>query len=87
LEKEEAIKKEANDKINAVEEEKKKLLEERDEAVDIAKIAVEKVQETVVSTDNPHVERIAENAEGDTKDPLAEKSLGELFKLRAESSK
>jgi len=51
------------------------------------KEAVEKLKSQVVVSDNPHADKIAQNAEGSNTDPLEGKSLGELFKLKAEMSK
>lgn len=92
-EKEEAAAKEAEaqkkfeEEKSALEEEKAKIEAEKNEAIEIAKEAVEKANIQVVESDNPHADKIAQNAEGSNGNPLEGKPLGELFKLKAELSK
>jgi hypothetical protein len=75
--------KEINDKIQALESEKARLSSENAELADIAKQAVDRLQQaktTVASKVNPYANAVASAVS--EQDPLKGKSLGELFAMQ-----
>jgi hypothetical protein len=80
--KEDTLKQEYEDKIKALEAEKATISKEAEDALEIAKEAVSRINTTVAKSDNPHVEAIAENAQSAQADPLANKTMAELFELK-----
>lgn len=79
--KEEAIRKEYEDKIAEAKAESDRLKAEKEEAEKLAEEAIKIAEKKVVRTDNPYAQRAEESAKAN-QDPLAGKSLRELVGLK-----